>query len=203
MADGAGATATQTWTMTTWLPAASPSISAVRAPHCPSCSPPGTGHQRHRPGGVFGRDDAVLHAVVAGLAWRCTCRTEPGQRPELAAGLRLQRLGGIAGGQGGNPGRVAGYQLRGGIREPIPAHLRGHHLVTCPAGGEGVTCPAGGAGTLPVTGPADAGGLHRCWLGRCGRSSMVEPQPSKLVMRVRFPSPAPTSTRRSAPMSPS
>ena len=26
----------------------------------------------------------------------------------------------------------------------------------------------------------------------CGRSSMAEPQPSKLVMRVRFPSPAPT-----------
>jgi hypothetical protein len=27
----------------------------------------------------------------------------------------------------------------------------------------------------------------------CGRSSMAEPQPSKLVMRVRFPSPAPPS----------
>jgi hypothetical protein len=27
--------------------------------------------------------------------------------------------------------------------------------------------------------------------GVCGRSSMVEPQPSKLAMRVRFPSPAP------------
>jgi hypothetical protein len=27
----------------------------------------------------------------------------------------------------------------------------------------------------------------------CGRSSMAEPQPSKLVMRVRFPSPAPST----------
>ena len=31
-----------------------------------------------------------------------------------------------------------------------------------------------------------------------GRSSMAEPQPSKLVMRVRFPSPAPTRNPRSA-----
>ena len=30
----------------------------------------------------------------------------------------------------------------------------------------------------------------RLWPGGC--SSMVEPQPSKLMMRVRFPSPAPT-----------
>src|SRR5262245_64436473 len=30
-----------------------------------------------------------------------------------------------------------------------------------------------------------------------GRSSMAEPQPSKLVMRVRFPSPAPTCNPRS------
>ena len=33
------------------------------------------------------------------------------------------------------------------------------------------------------------------WCGRCGRSSMVELQPSKLVMRVRFPSPAPRKTQ--------
>jgi hypothetical protein len=34
----------------------------------------------------------------------------------------------------------------------------------------------------------------------CGRSSMVEPQPSKLVMRVRFPSPAPiTAGQRPVP----
>jgi hypothetical protein len=31
----------------------------------------------------------------------------------------------------------------------------------------------------------------------CGRSSMAEPQPSKLVMRVRFPSPAPPRNPRS------
>ena len=35
-----------------------------------------------------------------------------------------------------------------------------------------------------------------------GRSSMAEPQPSKLVMRVRFPSPAPTRNPRSAIVSP-
>jgi hypothetical protein len=35
----------------------------------------------------------------------------------------------------------------------------------------------------------------------CGRSSMAEPQPSKLVMRVRFPSPAPTRNHRSVPLS--
>jgi hypothetical protein len=35
-----------------------------------------------------------------------------GQRPELAAGLRLGRLGGVAGGQDGDPGRIAGCQLR-------------------------------------------------------------------------------------------
>ena len=29
----------------------------------------------------------------------------------------------------------------------------------------------------------------------CGRSSMVEPQPSKLMTRVRFPSPAPETTQ--------
>jgi hypothetical protein len=34
--------------------------------------------------------------------------------------------------------------------------------------------------------------------GPGGRSSMAEPQPSKLVMRVRFPSPAPTENRSSA-----
>ena len=34
--------------------------------------------------------------------------------------------------------------------------------------------------------------------GTRGRSSMAEPQPSKLVMRVRFPSPAPTCKPRSA-----
>ena len=33
--------------------------------------------------------------------------------------------------------------------------------------------------------------------GTRGRSSMAEPQPSKLVMRVRFPSPAPTTKPRS------
>jgi hypothetical protein len=57
-----------------------------------------------------------------------------------------------------------------------------------------MTRPASGAGTLPVTGLADAWALHCCWLDRRGRSSMVEPQPSKLVMRVRFPSPALTVT---------
>jgi hypothetical protein len=35
----------------------------------------------------------------------------------------------------------------------------------------------------------------------CGRSSMAEPQPSKLVMRVRFPSPAPTRNPSSAALS--
>ena len=30
-----------------------------------------------------------------------------------------------------------------------------------------------------------------CRFARCGSSSMVEPQPSKLMVRVRFPSPAP------------
>ena len=39
----------------------------------------------------------------------------------------------------------------------------------------------------------DADGSHRAR----GRSSMAEPQPSKLVMRVRFPSPAPTRKPRS------
>jgi hypothetical protein len=34
--------------------------------------------------------------------------------------------------------------------------------------------------------------------GCCGRSSMAELQPSKLVMRVRFPSPAPRRNRRSS-----
>jgi hypothetical protein len=63
------------------------------------------------------------------------------------------------------------------------ATSRGHHLVTC---------PASGAGTLPVTGLTGAGVLPRGWPGGCGRSSMAEPQPSKLVMRVRFPSPAPS-----------
>jgi hypothetical protein len=33
--------------------------------------------------------------------------------------------------------------------------------------------------------------------GVCGRSSMAEPQPSKLAMRVRFPSPAPPSGAKS------
>jgi hypothetical protein len=33
-----------------------------------------------------------------------------------------------------------------------------------------------------------------------GRSSMAEPQPSKLVMRVRFPSPAPPRNPRSTPL---
>jgi hypothetical protein len=36
-----------------------------------------------------------------------------------------------------------------------------------------------------------ATGVSRWFGGCCGRSSMVELQPSKLVMRVRFPSPAP------------
>ncbi len=41
--------------------------------------------------------------------------------------------------------------------------------------------------------PGRRGCAYRRWPGRCGRSSMAEPQPSKLVMRVRFPSPAPTA----------
>ena len=36
-----------------------------------------------------------------------------------------------------------------------------------------------------------ATGVSRWFGGCCGRSSMVELQPSKLAMRVRFPSPAP------------
>ena len=50
-----------------------------------------------------------------------------------------------------------------------------------------------GTGTLPVTACLVGGRAEaRYDAGRlCGRSSMVEPQPSKLVMRVRFPSPAP------------
>ena len=47
----------------------------------------------------------------------------------------------------------------------------------------GCTRRGAGDGTLPVS----AAGFGGC----CGRSSMVEPQPSKLAMRVRFPSPAP------------
>ena len=48
----------------------------------------------------------------------------------------------------------------------------------------------------------------RCLLGEKirrqarGRSSMAEPQPSKLVMRVRFPSPAPTTNPRSSQVPP-
>ena len=46
----------------------------------------------------------------------------------------------------------------------------------------------GGTGTLAGAHPV--GGSRPAWAR--GRSSMAEPQPSKLVMRVRFPSPAPT-----------
>jgi hypothetical protein len=47
-----------------------------------------------------------------------------------------------------------------------------------------------------ATGLAACARLLRMWPPR-GRSSMAEPQPSKLVMRVRFPSPAPTCKPRS------
>ena len=46
-----------------------------------------------------------------------------------------------------------------------------------------MTVIGAGDGTLPVS--------AALFGGCCGRSSMVELQPSKLVMRVRFPSPAP------------
>jgi hypothetical protein len=46
-----------------------------------------------------------------------------------------------------------------------------------------------GDGTLRVSSRSDRGGC-------CGRSSMAELQPSKLVMRVRFPSPAPAQGGR-------
>jgi hypothetical protein len=48
-------------------------------------------------------------------------------------------------------------------------------------------------GTLSVLTRYQARSSHRAR----GRSSMAEPQPSKLVMRVRFPSPAPTCNPRS------
>ena len=43
---------------------------------------------------------------------------------------------------------------------------------------------------------------HRRSGGVCGRSSMAEPQPSKLAMRVRFPSPAPQTRPRSEGLPP-
>src|SRR5258708_35214919 len=43
----------------------------------------------------------------------------------------------------------------------------------------------------------EPGTLHLAAKPPRGRSSMAEPQPSKLVMRVRFPSPAPTRNPRS------
>jgi hypothetical protein len=57
--------------------------------------------------------------------------------------------------------------------------------VTSATGNPGLRAPVAAthgcqAGTLPVAAYV-----------LCGRSSMAEPQPSKLVMRVRFPSPAP------------
>ncbi len=41
----------------------------------------------------------------------------------------------------------------------------------------------------------DAAGSNPVVPTICGRSSMVEPQPSKLMTRVRFPSPAPENVR--------
>jgi hypothetical protein len=65
-------------------------------------------------GQVVYSDGTTQSFTLSSPGWRGAVHAvpKPGQRPELAAGLRLQRLGGIAGGQGGNPGRVAGYQLR-------------------------------------------------------------------------------------------
>jgi hypothetical protein len=67
-----------------------------------------------------------------------------------------------------------GKTLTTSLASPIPCYQR--RLVLAPP------THRHQAGTLPVaTKPSR------------GRSSMAEPQPSKLVMRVRFPSPAPTN----------
>jgi hypothetical protein len=52
-----------------------------------------------------------------------------------------------------------------------------------------VSAAAFGVGRVVRCRPCRAVSAVSC--GGCGRSSMVELQPSKLVMRVRFPSPAP------------
>src|ERR1044072_1284616 len=49
---------------------------------------------------------------------------------------------------------------------------------------------------FPCRGPGDR---TRATRGACGRSSMVEPQSSKLATRVRFPSPAPRTHDGPAP----
>jgi hypothetical protein len=60
------------------------------------------------------------------------------------------------------------------------------------AAGAGAPGLRGGRGVLPGSRPVGyAVTAAPCRGGCCGRSSMAELQPSKLVMRVRFPSPAP------------
>jgi hypothetical protein len=68
--------------------------------------------------------------------------------------------------------------------------------VSSPAASRGVSALGDHAGTLSVLTWRE----HRLRRA-CGRSSMAEPQPSKLVMRVRFPSPAPTQNPRSRAVS--
>src|SRR5215472_12970817 len=54
-----------------------------------------------------------------------------------------------------------------------------------------------GHSVKPVRCRCSPGAGNTAYQGTRGRSSMAEPQPSKLVMRVRFPSPAPTCNPRS------
>ena len=101
----------------------------------------------------------------------------------------------------------------------LPSHLPGPAVPRCPHGVHHDDHPAGPARsrrTKPrhsaLPGPARAvrprcretgtlSMLTRCQTqpsaGTRGRNSMAEPQPSKLVMRVRFPSPAPMYNPRS------
>ena len=82
-------------------------------------------------------------------------------------------------------------------------HSAGAHIMCRPAGGRAITARGhsdqSGATRRYATGsdlrPVSPGAAPR------GRSSMAEPQPSKLVMRVRFPSPAPSPAHRSRPRS--
>ena len=80
-----------------------------------------------------------------------------------------------------------GVRMSAGLQSPLTPELAGLGLITCVRSRPGRACRAG---TLPMAA-----------LPSRGRSSMAEPQPSKLVMRVRFPSPARTRNPRSAVLS--
>ena len=145
------------------------------------------------PGGVEGDlVDAVAEAVEGGEFGRVAIRL-PRQGAQFgradSGADRGEMGGGPAGAEGGNRLEKGGIAGEGVVRRRFAGLVE--NLVRDGHGGSiAARARLVSPGIVPP-GSIDGGARCAYTLWRCGCSSMVEFQPSKLAVRVRFPSPAP------------